>query len=365
MLETALKLLKEFSNHSFQAYIVGGFVRDYLLGIESNDIDITTNATPKEIKEIFQDSCLPNEDYGSVVVMMKGIHFDITTFRKEIQYENNRRPIEIEYIDELYPDILRRDFVINTLCMDENGKIIDFLGGKEDLHNRIIRTVGDAKSRFIEDSLRMLRAIRFATILNFQLSDDLVEAIKEEKYLLKDLSYFRKKEELDKIFNCSNRDYGVKLLIDLEVYQELELFNIHKIVDCEVDSSIAIWALLDVSDKYPFQKNELDMMKQIKKALNYDNLDPMVLYQYGLYVNSCAGRIKGIDLKEINEAYSNLAIHSRDDINIDSKTIMELLNKEPGKYLKEIYDDIEREILYKRLPNELEDIKNYIKNHYE
>ena len=365
MLETALKLLKEFSNHSFKAYIVGGFVRDYLLGIESNDIDITTNATPKEIKEIFQDSCLPNEDYGSVVVVMKGIHFDITTFRKEIQYENNRRPIEIEYINDLYPDLLRRDFVINTICMDENGDIIDYLGGQDDLHNHIIRTVGDAKSRFAEDSLRMLRAIRFATILNFQLSDDLVDAIKEEKYLLKELSYFRKKEVLDKIFNCSNRDYGVKLLIDLEVYQELELYNIHKIVNCEVDSSIAIWALLDVSEKYPFQKNELEIMKQIKKVLNSNNLDPMVLYQYGLYVNSCAGRIKGIDLKDINEAYSNLVIHSRDDISIDSKTIMELLNRKPGKYIKENYDDVEREILYKRLPNKLEDIKNYIKKHYE
>ena len=114
MLEVALKLLKEFSNHSYKAYIVGGFVRDHLLGIESNDIDITTDATPKEVKEIFQDSCLPNEDYGSVVVMMKGIRFDITTFRKDIQYVNNRRPVEVQYIHELYPDILRRDFVMKS-----------------------------------------------------------------------------------------------------------------------------------------------------------------------------------------------------------------------------------------------------------
>ena len=364
MLEVALKLLNEFSNHSFKAYIVGGFVRDYILGIESNDIDITTNATPKEVKELFKDSCLPNEDYGSVVVMMKGIRFDITTFRRDIQYINNRKPVEIQYINDLYPDILRRDFVMNTLCMDENEKILDYLGGQEDIRNRIIRTVGDAKTKFHEDSLRMLRAIRFATILDFKLAPDVIEAIREEKALIKDLSYFRKKEELDKIFNCPNRDYGIRLLLDLEVYKELELYNLSKVLGCNVDSSLAIWSLLGVEDKYPFQKNELEIMNQINKALEINNLDPMSLYHYGLYVNSCAARIKGIDLKTINESYHNLVIKCRDDIAIDSTMIMELLNKGPGKYLKDIYEDIEREILYKRLVNNTEIIKKYILEKY-
>ena len=126
MLEVALKLIEEITENGYQAYIVGGFVRDYILGIDSNDIDITTNATPKDIKEIFADSCLPSEDYGSVTVMKKGIRFEITTFRKEIGYIDNRRPASIKYIDNLYDDLLRRDFTINTLCMDANGEIIDF-----------------------------------------------------------------------------------------------------------------------------------------------------------------------------------------------------------------------------------------------
>lgn len=364
MLDVALKLLKELVKHSYKAYIVGGFVRDHILGIESNDIDITTNATPKEIKEIFQDSCLPNEDYGSVVVMKKGIRFDITTFRKEITYADNRRPIEIKYIDDLYPDILRRDFIINTLCMDENGEILDYLGGQEDIKNRIIRTVGDAKERFHEDSLRMLRAIRFATILDFKLSDEVIDAIREEKHLLKDLSYYRKKEELDKIFNCPNRDYGIRLLLDLEVYKELELYNLNKIIGCPVESSIAIWSLLNVTSKYPFNKNELELIDHINKALELNNLDPMSLYKYGLYVNSCAGKIKGIDLKNINESYNNLVIKSRDEIDINSTMIMEALDRKPGKYLKDIYDDIEREILYRRLENNHMKIIHYIVDKY-
>ena len=100
MYDVALKVLKELNDNGYKAYIVGGYVRDILLDIESNDIDITTNATPKEIKNIF-DSCLPNEDYGSVTVIKKGVRFEITTFRKEMSYLDNRRPSQIEYIDDL------------------------------------------------------------------------------------------------------------------------------------------------------------------------------------------------------------------------------------------------------------------------
>ena len=365
MLDIALKLLKEFTEHSYKAYIVGGFVRDYLLEIESNDIDITTNATPKEIKELFEDSCLPNDDYGSVIVIKKGIRFEITTFREEKDYEDHRKPGTIQYIDNLYPDLLRRDFVINTLCMDDQGEIIDYLGGKEDIHNRIIRTVGDAVEKFSDDSLRILRAIRFATILDFELCDEVKKAIQETKMYVKELSYTRKKEELDKIFNSPNRDKGIQLLLDFQLDQELELYNLDEMIGLDTDSSICVWSLLDVSPNYSFQKSELELKNHIHQVMELNNLDPMALYTYGLYVNSCAGKMKGIDIKNITEHYNQLAIHSRDEIDIDSETIMQLLNKEPGKYIKDIYDDVEREILYHRLNNQKRDICNYILANYK
>ncbi len=365
MLDIALKLLKDFTDNSYKAYIVGGFVRDYVLGIESSDIDITTNATPKEIKELFVDSCMPNDDYGSVIVIMKGIRFDITTFREEKDYEDHRKPSMIQYIDDLYPDLLRRDFTINTLCMDDKGNIIDNLGGLEDIKNRVIHTVGDAVDKFSEDSLRILRAVRFATILDFKLSDDVINAIKETKSYVKELSYTRKKEELDKIFNSPNRDKGIQLLIDLELDKELELNNLSDALGLEVDSSIGVWSILDVPKKYPFHKSELYILKQVRKAKDLNNLDPVTLYTYGLYVNSCAGRMKGIDIKNITESYINLVIHSRDEIDIDSNTIMETLDKKPGKYIKEVYDDIEREILYRRLENNRNKICDYIIKKYK
>ena len=364
MLDVALKLLKELTSNSYKAYVVGGFVRDHILGIESNDIDITTNATPKEIKEIFEDSCVPNEEYGSVIVNKKGIKFELTTFRKEIEYSNNRRPIEIKYIDDLYTDLLRRDFVINTLCIDENGRILDYLGGQKDIEDKIIRCVGDADSKFREDSLRILRAIRFATILDFELCDEVVEAINKNKKLVKDLSFYRKKNELDKIFNSPNREKGLKLLLDFGLQEELDLPNLKDVVGSSVNSSIGIWSILN-NDKYPFNKNEQELINDINKAKKYNNLDPYILYKYGLYVNSCAGAIKGIKLKRITVSYNNLVIKSREEINIDSDQIMNLLNREPGKYLKDIYEDIEKEILYRRLENINEKIVQYINDNYK
>lgn len=362
MLDVALKLIEEITSCGYKAYIVGGFVRDYILGIESNDIDITTNATPREIKEIFSDSCLPNEDYGSVTVVKKGIRFEITTFRKEIGYIAHRKPIEIKYIDDLYQDLLRRDFTVNTICMDSNGEVVDFLGGGEDIRKRIIRTVGSAKDRFEEDCLRILRAIRFATVLDFSLDDEVVDAIKQCKHLLKDLSYYRKKEELDKIFTSSRANEGIKLLLRFGLDKELELESLEDVH--YTNSLIGIWSILNVADKYPFNNNEKELIKAINDSIKLNNLDPLTLYRYGLYVNSVAGEIKGIDKKKITEAYDQLVIHSRKDLEITSADIMRELNRKAGSYLKVIHEDIEKEVLYRRLKNDQKTLISYVLSKY-
>lgn len=363
MLEIALKLIGEINAFGFKAYIIGGFVRDYILGIESNDIDVATNATPKEIREIFKDCCSSSEDYGSVTVVKKGIRFEITTFRKEIGYINNRRPAKIEYIDDLYQDLLRRDFTINTICMNSDGQIIDYLSGKNELDNKIIKTVGHADEKFKEDALRILRAVRFATILDFSLDKEVEAAIKENRGLLKNLSYFRKKEELDKIFASPYAKKGIDMLLELGLDKYLELENLN-MVSC-TNSLIGVWSILNVTDKYPFTNNEKELILSINEALNLNNIDPVALYKYGLYVNSVAGEIKGLDIKSITESYNNLVIQSRKDLDITSEDIMIVLGKEPGVYLKEIYSDIEKEVLYRRLSNKKDEILEYIKGKYK
>ncbi len=358
MYSTALKLLNKFNESNFKAYIVGGFPRDLYINKKSTDVDICTNATPKEIKEIFKDSKINNEQYGSVSLIYNNVRFEITTFRKERKYENNRYPVKIKYIDNLIDDLLRRDFTINTLCIDSNGNYIDLLNARHDIDNKIIKCVGDANKKIKEDILRSLRAIRFATILNFKLDDKLKKAIKKNKKLIKKLSYYRKKEELEKIFSSSNCKYGLDLI------KELELENV---LNIETDvvittSSLGIWAQLDVVDIYPFTKNEKEIIKNIKKALKENVLDNAVLYKYGLYVCTLVGEIKNIDRVKIVKKYNSLPIFGIKDINIKADEICKILNKNKGPFIKEIYKDLEYKILNNSLKNNYCEIKDYLEH---
>ena len=356
MYNTALELLNKINEANFKAYIVGGFSRDLYINKKSTDVDICTNATPKEIKEIFKDSKINNEQYGSVSLIYNNVRFEITTFRKEKKYENNRYPVKIKYIDNLIDDLLRRDFTINTLCIDSEGNYIDLLNAKQDIDNKIIKCVGDANKKIKEDILRSLRAIRFATILNFKLDDKLKKAIKKNKKLIKKLSYYRKKEELEKIFSSPNCKYGLDLIKELELDKELNI-NTNIII---TTSSLGIWAQLDVLDIYPFTKNEKEIIKNIKLALKEDILDNNILYKYGLYVCTLVGEIKNIDRVDIVKKYNSLPIFSIKDINIKADQICEILNKNKGPFIKEVYKDLEFKILNNLLENDFTEIKKYL-----
>ena len=185
MLDNAIKVLEMIENNGYEAYIVGGFVRDYLLDNSSNDIDITTNAIPKDLIKIFPNAEFPKNDLGAVTLYFNDVRFEITTYRVESEYINNRRPSSISYTNSVDEDITRRDFTINGLLMDKNKKIIDLVGGKKDLEDHIIRCIGDSNKKFSDDALRMLRAIRFAAKLNFIIDKDTVDAIKKNKFLFK------------------------------------------------------------------------------------------------------------------------------------------------------------------------------------
>jgi len=242
MYQTSIKLLKLIEDKGFKAYIVGGFVRDKYMNKKSSDVDICTNATPKDLKLIFKDVKLAKEQYGSVTVIYNKIRFEITTFRQEKKYLDNRHPTKIKYIDNLLDDLKRRDFTINSICIDSNENIIDLLNGIEDIKDKKIKMIGNPKIKLKEDSLRILRAIRFATILNFELDSNLKKYIKKYSHSLKKLSYNRKKDELDKIFTSQNVEYGIKLIIELGLDKSLELNNLSKIKI--TTSHLGMWAQL-------------------------------------------------------------------------------------------------------------------------
>ena len=160
MFELGVEVLNILFRHRYEAYIVGGFPRDMYLGKDSYDIDITTNANFDELQSIFDN--IKENGYMSYLLEYKGHTFQITTYRKDISYVDNRKPNIQERVNTLDEDLQRRDFVINTLCIDRNGKYVDLLGAKKDIDNKLIRTVKDPDKSFKEDALRMLRCIRFS-----------------------------------------------------------------------------------------------------------------------------------------------------------------------------------------------------------
>jgi len=364
VLKDALKILNQIEEKGYKAYIVGGFVRDYILGINSPDVDIATSATPKELMEMFPKLVLPKEEYGSVTLYYKNERYEITTFRKEISYINNRKPIEIEYINDLLEDLKRRDFRMNTLCIDKYGNILDYLEGKKDIQNKVINTVGESNYKFSQDSLRILRAIRFATSLNFSLSDEVKTAIINNKHLLKSLSFNRKKQELDKIFLSPNAKYGIDLLLKLGLDKDLEIYNLDKIVLC--NDIMGIWSSLEMSEKYKleFSASEKEIIKDVKEILK-TGVSSYTLYKYGLYTNQIASNILGIDRSLVVGIYDKLPIKSRKEIDITTMDIERVLGKGPGPYLKELYDEIILEIINNKLDNQKEMIEKYILEHYK
>lgn len=365
MLKKAKKVLNEINKHGYEAYLVGGFVRDYLLKRKSYDIDICTNAKPKEIKAIFNEACVPDEDYGSVVIIFSNVRFEITTYRKEISYSNHRKPEEIEYINDLKEDVLRRDFTINSICMDKNEKIIDLLNGREDLKKRLINTIGDSYTKFEQDCLRILRAVRFATILDFSLTKEIEYAIKRTKHLLRKLSYERKKQELNKIFSSQNRKKGIILLKDLHLEEDLEI-DLNKLNNMgECNDLLGIWALLDVCDIYPFTSNEKELIEDIQQLLKEGNIDRKSLYKYDLYPNIVVASIIGMDKRKVTKMYNKMPIKSRKDICVDASTIIKILNKEPGGYLRDIFEDLEEKIITNQLKNRKSVILKYIVKNYK
>ena len=361
MKEVSISVLKEIESHNFKAYIVGGFPRNEYLNIESSDVDICTSATPKDLKEIFTDIKLPKEQYGSVVLFKNNIRFEITTFRKDIKYKDKRHPIKIQYVDNLIDDLKRRDFTINTLCINSNNEFIDLLGAKEDIDLKVVKAVGNSKNKIKEDSLRILRAIRFATTLDFELDNDLKKYIKKYASSLKKLSYNRKQEELDKIFSSPNVMKGINLIASLKLDKYLDLQNIKNIK--KTSFSIGIWAQLGELNNYKFSNHEKQTINYIKELISKDIMNNNNLYKYGPFISSIAGEIKGIDRKDITKKYNELYIKNISEINLTTTEICEILNKKPGPFLKEVKALLEEALVNKKVTNEKEALISYLKKY--
>lgn len=303
----ANELIHTLQNHGNSAYVVGGCVRDSIIGRQIHDWDICTSATPDEMLEIFKDKKVIETGlkHGTITVVVKGESYELTTFRIDGKYSDSRRPDSVIFTSSLIEDLKRRDFTINAMAYNDDEGLIDPFGGLEDIKYKKIQCVGSAKDRFGEDALRILRAIRFASQLEFVMTPETSYEINKQYKNLKNISIERINSEFCKI--AASRDFCVEMVLYKDVfalfipelkdmfefqqnnpYHDYDVYShtVHSIEHCKSDNLVVRLAVFfhDIGKPHSFQDGEdgirhfkghgkvsADITDNIMKRLKFDN----------------------------------------------------------------------------------------------
>lgn len=278
-------IIDKFKESGFEAYAVGGCVRDSLINRKVNDWDITTNAKPEDTIRIFEKTVPTGVKHGTVTVIIDKENFEVTTFRLDGEYKDGRHPEKVAFVENLIEDLSRRDFTINAMAYNDEKGLVDHFNGINDLNNKIIKAVGEPNKRFEEDALRMLRAIRFAAQLSFKIDNNTKEGIKNLSSTISKVSIERIRVEFDKII-MSNPFY-IKELMDLGL---LEHF-LNELCICN-----------NVEQQNPH--HVYDVLTHILKSV--DNIEPILHLRLTMVLHDiCKPQCKTVDEKGIGHFYGH------------------------------------------------------------
>ena len=368
MKKSVFEVLERLNNKGYEAYLVGGAVRNFLLGMEIHDYDITTSADPNAVKLIFDD--YPQYDIGrklgTVAIKVDGEKLEITPFRKEGKYSDHRHPEDITYTDRLEDDLKRRDFTVNALCMDKDQRIIDLYHGIEDLNDHIIRAIGNPDTRFNEDALRILRALRFKTKLGFEIEKETEESLFRNRDLLKHISMERKRDELIEILSYPGSFRilrGYKEIFDTFI----ELNNIDKDINNFSDPLYALAYLYENNEfnlkELKLSKEQIDLIKVLSsfKNLNMDDEYTFISSLANNYPMDCLRYLEqnyGIDYREKYEELKDYIIQLN-DLDIDGNTLMDMGFE--GKKIAEVKMKLLKLVHMRKICNERDVLLKYIK----
>lgn len=389
----ALPVLTTLKDAGFEAYFVGGSVRDALLNKEVNDVDIATSAFPEEIKGLFAKTVDIGIEHGTVMVLMEEDSYEVTTFRTESTYQDYRRPDSVTFVRSLKEDLKRRDLTINAFAMDEKGHIQDFFNGKEDLENQVIRAVGKAEERFHEDALRMMRAVRFASQLGFHLEADTFYAIVVNAHLLTNIAIERTRVELVKMMTGKYLLQGMEAFIESGLYSYCPGLKDAKeglrhlsLIPNPLTHERQGWALLLYFLKLRDDKEIHAFLRQWKlsKQMMYESTAVYTLlryrlenhltpYQIYIYTPELALETENlmaiIDLESEKAIVENeiaaLSIRSRHELAINGKQLMAHTSKRGGVWLGKAIEAAEKAVVMKEIENKTDVIINWLeKQHY-
>jgi tRNA nucleotidyltransferase (CCA-adding enzyme) len=387
---SAVPVLKKLEDAGFEAYFVGGSVRDYLLERRISDVDIATSATPDEVKEIFTKTVDIGIEHGTVLVIYRNRSYEVTTFRTEAEYKDFRRPKEVFFIRSLNEDLMRRDFTMNAIAMDNSGQIIDPFAGQTAIKEKIIRTVGNATDRFQEDALRMMRAVRFVSQLSFDMEENTKKALIELVPLLENIAIERKRVEFEKLLLGSNRKKAIRIMLETSLYAYLPSLknnkdSLEEMLSYELqDLAIhEMWSLLVFCLKYKGKQMEtflrnwrlpLKEIREIQLILFYlhkrleQEWTVYDLYTSGstiiLSVEKLYHVLKGNKENETIQKwlnlYEGLPIKNRSEIDVNGVELMAWFNQKGGPWLKETLSTIEQAILDRKIVNDKRKIKEWL-----
>lgn len=387
---TGKYILETLQNNDYQAYFVGGCVRDHQMGHVINDVDITTDALPDAVEDLFENTVDVGKEHGTIIVLIENIPFEVTTFRVESEYTDHRRPDSVSFTNELEGDLERRDFTMNAMAMDKEYQLIDPCRGMEAIDQKCIRTVGDAHERFDEDALRILRAVRFMAQLDFTISENTVKAMEKHSKHLQHVAIERAQVELKKTY-ATGYTRGIKpLMIKTGIKANLPFLN--KVDDnifmstnaISFTSEIALQiymneSLLKFLSDLKFsnlEKNSIKEMVRLFRDLEYDKHVKTISYKYNydtlenvealVNLNRFSKKLRWQQtLSEAIGAKPLLPIQKTSDINLNGKEMMQHFESSGGRWIKELYTILEQEILYNGLENEKEKIWEWIDAHVE
>ncbi len=380
----ARPVMQRIEKAGYQAYFVGGSVRDTIIGVHIHDVDIASSAYPQEIKRLFSHTVDTGIKHGTVMVINHGIGYEITTFRTESGYQDYRRPDHVKFVRSLPEDLKRRDFTINALAMRENGEVTDLFDGLGDIRRKVIRAVGNPDRRFHEDALRMMRAVRFASKLNFTIEPRTLAAIKKYSFLLTKIAVERIHTEFIKMMMGLNPKAGLSQMISTNLYRYVPDFASHKLALQRIDSidqlklsnENQVWSL--VCYQFGFNRSQINSFLRKWKSsdqvirdcqitcatLNQmakGRLQPMDLYRTGLKRLADANHIadflgfgrKWLDLKR---QFEKIPIRKKNELRINGRILIDQRIVEPGPKLGKIINQLEKLVVSLKLPNRQADL---------
>lgn len=393
LFEQAKPILTDITNQGYEAYFVGGSVRDYVMGRNIHDIDITTSATPDEIESIFNHTIPIGKEHGTINVVVDNNNYEITTFRAEEDYIDHRRPSNVTFVRDLYEDLQRRDFTMNAIAMDSDYQLFDYFNGQEDIKQKIIRTVGNANERFEEDALRMIRCLRFQSQLTFDIAPSTYEAMVQQMPDITYLSIERIITELTKLLIGSNVVVSYQNMIKLHTFDYIPFFKNFKMDNIKITEPVSLELFIAIVLAQQPQNDNLKQLKlsnqQLKTIHQYvklmDKLPEvstkdqlkLVVYDFDMTliesIISCrdllianglaTGHPLIVNQQSISEIYDLLPIHQRKEMAVNGGTLMTHLNQTSGPWIKDVLRQIECAIITNKVKNSEIEILKWVDNH--